>query len=109
MRTDGTELAVIAEDTGAAAPTYTDDTGGAGDGLRVPGEGRQRRGRERAIRPSQRHHPSQPHPPAAPTGLLSAASHNSVLLLWDDPGDDTITGYRLLRRGAYGRDRAGGA
>ena len=39
-----------------------------------------------------------PTPPAAPTGLLSAASHTSVLLLWDAPGDDTITGYRILRR-----------
>ena len=39
-----------------------------------------------------------PTPPAAPTGLLSAASHTSVLLLWDAPGDDSITGYRILRR-----------
>ena len=39
-----------------------------------------------------------PTPPAAPTGLRSAASHNSVLLLWDDPGDASITGYRILRR-----------
>ena len=39
-----------------------------------------------------------PTPPAAPTGLRGAASHTSVLLLWDTPGDATITGYRLLRR-----------
>ena len=39
-----------------------------------------------------------PTPPAPPTGLRSAASHNSVLLLWDDPGDASITGYRILRR-----------
>ncbi len=39
-----------------------------------------------------------PTPPAPPTGLLGAASHTSVVLLWDAPGDATITGYRLLRR-----------
>ena len=32
-----------------------------------------------------------------PQGLLAAATHNSVLLLWTDPNDDTITGYQILR------------
>ena len=36
-------------------------------------------------------------PPAKPTGLLTAASHDSVLLFWTDPGDTTITGYQVLR------------
>ena len=36
-------------------------------------------------------------PPAKPTGLITAASHDSVLLSWTDPGDDTITGYQVLR------------
>ncbi len=36
--------------------------------------------------------------PAPPAGLVSEASHNSVTLRWDDPGDDTITGYVILRR-----------
>ena len=35
--------------------------------------------------------------PAKPTGLNTAASHDSVLLSWTDPGDDTITGYQVLR------------
>ena len=35
--------------------------------------------------------------PAAPTSLLTAAAHNQVLLNWDDPGGDGITGYRILR------------
>ncbi len=35
--------------------------------------------------------------PAKPTGLLAAATHSSVLLLWTDPGDDGITGYQILR------------
>ena len=37
-------------------------------------------------------------PPAKPRNLSATASHNSVTLTWDDPGDDTITGYVILRR-----------
>ena len=37
-------------------------------------------------------------PPASPTGLRNTALHNAVMLTWDDPGDDSITGYRILRR-----------
>ena len=37
-------------------------------------------------------------PPAAPTGLNGAVSHDAVVLTWDDPQDDTVTGYQILRR-----------
>ena len=37
-------------------------------------------------------------PPDKPTGLEATASHDSVVLTWDDPGDDSITGYVILRR-----------
>ena len=37
-------------------------------------------------------------PPAKPTGLVAAASHDSVTLFWDDPQDTSITGYVILRR-----------
>ena len=37
-------------------------------------------------------------PPAKPTSLSATASHDSVTLTWDDPGDDSITGYVILRR-----------
>ena len=37
-------------------------------------------------------------PPATPTGLTAAASHDQVVLSWDDPQDDSITGYVILRR-----------
>ena len=37
-------------------------------------------------------------PPDKPTGLGATASHDSVTLTWDDPGDDSITGYVILRR-----------
>ena len=37
-------------------------------------------------------------PPAKPRGLEATATHDSVTLTWDDPGDDSITGYVILRR-----------
>ena len=36
-------------------------------------------------------------PPAKPENLLAAAMHNSVSLFWDNPNDDSITGYQVLR------------
>ena len=39
-----------------------------------------------------------PEPPAKPTGLSATPSHDRVVLTWDDPNDDTITGYVILRR-----------
>ena len=40
-----------------------------------------------------------PEPPAKPTGLSAAAvSHDAVTLTWDNPQDDAITGYVILRR-----------
>ena len=36
-------------------------------------------------------------PPAKPTGITYGASYNNVLLFWTDPGDDSITGYQVLR------------
>ena len=37
-------------------------------------------------------------PPDKPTGLEATATHDSVTLTWYDPGDDSITGYVILRR-----------
>ena len=37
-------------------------------------------------------------PPDQPTGLEATATHDRVVLTWDDPGDDSITGYVILRR-----------
>ena len=39
-----------------------------------------------------------PEPPAKPTGLSAAVSHDTVTLTWDNPQDDSITGYVILRR-----------
>ena len=40
--------------------------------------------------------------PAKPAGLsASSVSYDSVTLEWDDPDDDTVTGYRILRRDVH--------
>ena len=39
-----------------------------------------------------------PDPPAKPTGLSATVSHDTVTLTWDNPNDDSITGYVILRR-----------
>ena len=36
--------------------------------------------------------------PAKPKGLSATASHDRVILTWNDPGDASITGYVILRR-----------
>ena len=36
--------------------------------------------------------------PDKPRGLSATASHDQVVLTWDDPNDDSITGYVILRR-----------
>ena len=42
--------------------------------------------------------PEQGEPPAQPQGLTGTVTHVVVSLTWDDPGDDSITGYQILRR-----------
>ena len=36
--------------------------------------------------------------PDKPKGLSATATHDQVVLSWDEPGDDSITGYVILRR-----------
>ena len=49
---------------------------------------------------SRWYHIDTPAPPVPdkPTGLEATASNGQVVLTWDDPDDDTITGYVVLRR-----------
>ena len=42
---------------------------------------------------------------AVPPGLRAVATRNTVTLSWDDPEDDTITGYRILRSVGGGPER----
>ena len=39
----------------------------------------------------------EPEPPAKPTGLTGTVAHDQVSLTWNDPGDESITGYQILR------------
>ena len=47
-------------------------------------------------------------PPARPQSLTGDVTHDMVTLSWDDPGDDTVTSYQVLRRSrdadTYGDD-----
>ena len=36
--------------------------------------------------------------PSAPANLTATSTTDSVTLAWDDPGDDSITGYKILSR-----------
>ena len=47
--------------------------------------------------------------PAEPTGLeATEVAHDRVALAWDDPGDDSITGYQVLRRSRDGDEYGDG-
>ena len=88
------ELTVLVADTGDAETTYTDagaTEAGATYAYRV-----------KALRDDQTSLASNRAevqlPPAAPTTLLTAVTHEQVVLSWDEPDDDSITGYRILRR-----------
>ena len=53
--------------------------------------------------------PTSPSPPAAPTSLaVSSATHDRVILTWDDPGDSTIESYQVLRRSLDGDEYGDG-
>ena len=95
LRTEGQgELSTLVSDTGNADTTYTDATVasvGAGYAYRV-----------KAIRDGERSGASNEArvllKPAKPTGLTATAAHDAVTLTWDNPGNDSITGYMILRR-----------
>ena len=48
-------------------------------------------------------------PPAQPTGVTASTTSEAVTLAWDEPEDDSITGYQVLRRSrdgdSYGDDQ----
>ena len=102
-------FAVIAEDTGSAATTYTDDTVTPRTRYAYRVEAVNAQGSSPSSGGVNAETPAEPTPPAQPTGLTaSAVSHDSVTLAWDDPEDDTITGYRILRRSRDGDEYGDG-
>ena len=90
----GGNLATLVADTGSAATSYTDATATeAGETYSYAVSAR--RGEEKS---PQSNLATVGFPPARPTGLTTAATHDAVTLTWDDPGDDGITHYEVYRR-----------
>ena len=88
---------VLVADTGTDATTYTDDTVSAETRYTYRIKAINGAGTSERSRWSHIDTPAAP-VPDKPTGLSATASHDSVTLTWDDPGDDSITGYVILRR-----------
>ena len=96
----GGDFSELVADTGTAATTYTDDTVAAGTTYTyrikaINGAGTSERSRWFHVDT-----PAAP-VPDKPTGLSATASHDVITLTWEDPGDDSITGYVILRRLRY--------
>ena len=88
---------VLVADTGSAATTYTDNTVAAETRYTYRIKAINGVGTSERSRWSHIDTPAAP-VPDKPTGLEATESHGQVVLTWDDPGDDTITGYVILRR-----------
>ena len=102
----GGDFSVLVADTGTAALTYTDNTVAAGLTYTyrikaINAHGLSERSRWFHVDTPAAPEPEEEQaaePPARPRGLTAEATHEQVTLSWDDPGDDTITGYVILRR-----------
>ena len=101
--TDADSLHSIEANTESASTNYTDSTVEpettyhyAVQALSQDGNGA--RSITSVTTPAEPKETVQTDPPAAPTGLVAARIGHSVLTLtWNNPQDDTITGYRVLR------------
>ena len=95
---------VLVADTGTAATTYTDDTVSAETRYTYRIKAINGAGTSERSRWSHIDTPAAP-VPDKPTGLEATESDGQVVLTWDDPGDDSITGYVILRRDSRERYR----
>ena len=95
--TDPGEFTELVADTGSAATTYTDHGVAAETLYTYKIKAINEHGLSELSRWVRANTPAPP-VPAPPTGLTATASHDRVVLNWDDPQDDTITGYVILRR-----------
>ena len=92
---DADNLAVLVDDTGSATTSYSDSNVAAQTTYLYAVRARNADGLGPQSDAVSVATPAAPL--AKPTGMLTAASHDNVRLSWDDPGDDTITGYQVLR------------
>ena len=88
---------VLVANTGTAATTYTDDTVEAETRYTYRIKAINGAGTSERSRWSHIDTPAAP-VPDKPTGLEATVTHGQVTLTWDDSGDDSITGYVILRR-----------
>ena len=93
----GGDFSVLVANTGSTATTYTDNevTASTTYTYRIKAineHGTSERSRWVHI------DTSAPPVPDKPTGLEATVSHGQVVLTWNDPQDDSITGYVILRR-----------
>ena len=93
----GGDFDVLVANTNTAALTYTDDTVAAGLTYTYRIKAINEHGVSERSRWFHIDTPAAP-VPDKPTGLEATATHDSVTLTWDDPDDDSITGYVILRR-----------
>ena len=101
--TDADSLHSIEANTESASTNYTDSTVAADTTyhyavIALSQDGNGARSITSVTTPAEPKETVQNDPPPAPTGLMAARVGHSVLALtWNDPQDDTITGYRILR------------
>ena len=91
-------LADDADIAGATGSTYTLVEADEGKAIKVRVFFTDDAGNEEELTSGATDAVAAPEPPAKPTGLSATPSHDRVVLTWDDPNDDTITGYVILRR-----------
>ena len=91
-------LADDADIAGATGSTYTLVEADEGKAIKVRVSFTDDGGNDETLTSAATDAVAAPEPPAAPTGLSATPSHDRVVLTWDDPNDDTITGYVILRR-----------
>ena len=91
------EFTELVSDTGTADTTYTDDTVAAETNYTYRIKAINEHGVSERSRWFHLDTPAAP-VPAEPTGLSATATHDTVTLTWDDPNDNSIDGYVILRR-----------
>ena len=91
-------LADDADIAGATASTYSLVAADEGKTIKVRVSFADDRGNAETMTSAATAAVEAPEPPAIPTGLSVVVSHDAVTLTWDDPQDDSITGYVILRR-----------
>ena len=97
VNNQGGDFSVLVANTGSAATTYTDDTVAASTTYTYRIKAINEHGTSER---SRWVHIDTPAPlvPDKPTGLDATASNGQVVLTWNDPQDESITGYVILRR-----------